>query len=148
MKKEIIKLLASFFYMGYFPIASGTFGTLGAVIIYYLTYQNIGIYVGLWVLITIIGFIVSGKMEKIEGKKDPGSVVIDEVSGMMIALFLLPNKPSYVIITFLLFRGFDMFKVYPANILEEKGGGFGIMMDDIAAGIYTLIVIQGVIYFL
>jgi len=76
------------------------------------------------------------------GQKDPSCVVIDEVSGIMIAFFMLPMVWPVSIITFFLFRAFDMFKIYPVNKFEEMKGGTGIMMDDIIAGLYTNITMQ------
>ena len=70
-------------------------------------------------------------------KKDPSCVVIDEVSGVMIALFMLPIIPSVLFTAFFLFRAFDMFKIYPANKIEKLPSSYGIMFDDIIAGIYT-----------
>jgi len=81
-------------------------------------------------------------MEKILKKKDPGCVVIDEVAGIMIALFLLPLTPAVVITTFFLFRAFDMFKTFPVNKIEHFEGSIGVMTDDLVAGIYTNIVMQ------
>ena len=94
----------------------------------------------------MIGFITSDIVEKVVGKKDPSCVVIDEVSGMMIALFMLPWTPAVVVTTFFLFRAFDMFKIYPMNKLEALGGGKGIMLDDIFAGIYANLTMQIALY--
>ena len=81
-------------------------------------------------------------MEALLGQTDPGCIVIDEVAGIMLALFLLPMTPVVIIVTFFLFRAFDMFKIYPVNKFEQLEGSTGVMMDDIIAGIYTNIVMQ------
>src|SRR3989344_5668639 len=137
MPKELAKFFATFFYLGYFPMASGTFASAFAVGICYLLKDQPALYVMVFIFITVIGFIASDIVEKAVGKKDPSCVVIDEVSGMMIALFMLPWTPAVVVTTFFLFRAFDMFKIYPMNKLEALGGGKGIMLDDIFAGIYA-----------
>ena len=139
------KLFSTFFYVGYFPLAPGSAASLVGVAICYGLKGQMALYIGVWAVVTILGFIYAGKMESIAGKKDPSCVVIDEVSGMMISLFLLPFQWPVVISAFFLFRAFDMFKIYPANKLESLPGASGIMMDDIAAGIYTNVIMQIVV---
>ena len=91
---------------------------------------------------TVDGTGEDSAMEKITEKKDPGCVVIDEVSGIMIAFFLLPMTPAVIWTAYFLFRAFDMFKIYPVCKFEALGGGKGIMMDDIIAGIYTGVIMH------
>jgi len=88
------------------------------------------------------GIWASGKMEKLAGKKDPSCVVIDEVAGILIAFFLLPAQWPVIITAFFVFRAFDMFKIYPINRFEKLPGSWGIMMDDVVAGLYTNIVVH------
>ena len=142
MNDKFVKLFSTFFYIGYFPVAPGTAASLAGGIVALLLYKNPVIYIGLFLAVTFIGFIISGRMEEIEGKKDPGCVVIDEVSGIMISYFMLPISWPIVVTTFFLFRALDMFKTFPANKLEALGGGEGIMLDDVLAGLYTNIVMQ------
>ena len=137
IKNKFSEIISTFFYAGYFPGAPGSFASALAVLLCFLLHQNTGIYILVFIVLTALGFTESSKMEEIKGKKDPGCVVIDEVSGMMIACFLLPFTWPVVWSTFFLFRAFDMFKIYPGNIFESVGGSKGIMMDDIIAGIYT-----------
>ena len=73
---------------------------------------------------------------------DPAEVTIDEVVGMWISLFLLPKKIFIVIAAFFVFRFFDIIKPFPARKFDKMHGGFGIMMDDVIAGIYTNIILQ------
>jgi len=142
MQRKSIKMWSTFFYTGYSPVAPGTFASaLGAAIAILLS-GHWFFYILFSIFITVIGFRVSGIMEKIVKQKDPGCVVIDEVAGIMVAFFLLPVTPAIVMTTFFLFRAFDMFKIYPANVWENRGGAKGIMMDDIMAGVYTNIVMQ------
>jgi len=142
MSDKCVKLFSTFFNTGYFPVAPGTAASLAGGLIALFLHKHPVIYIFLFTAITYTGFLVSGKMEKLEGKKDPGCVVIDEVSGIMISFFLLPITWPVVITTFFLFRALDMFKTYPANKLEALGGAEGIMLDDILAGVYTNIIMQ------
>ncbi|MCK5579938.1 MAG: phosphatidylglycerophosphatase A [Candidatus Omnitrophica bacterium] len=137
MSDKLAKLISTFFYVGYFPVAPGTMGSAVAVALCFILHKNPILYILCFAIITYLGFRAGGRMEKLVGKKDPGCVVIDEVSGVMIAFIGLPYTPAVVWTAFFLFRAFDMFKVYPANKFEKMGGGTGIMMDDIMAGIYT-----------
>ena len=84
----------------------------------------------------------SGSIEKLLNQKDPGMVVIDEVVGVMIALWGLPMIWPVMICGFFLFRAFDMFKIYPINKLEAQPAGWGIMLDDCMAGVYTNIILR------
>lgn len=142
MKKRTIKLVSTFFEVGSMPFAPGTLASAVGLLIAIIFSQNVFLYLVVWAVITYFGFKTSGEMEKILKEKDPGCVVIDEVSGIMISFFLLPINTAVIFTGFFLFRAFDMFKIYPGNKLENKGGAYGIMMDDIMAGIYTNIVMQ------
>lgn len=142
MFDRFVRMISTFFYTGYFPGAPGSFASLVAVGLCFVLRETVGLYVFVFVILTVLGFAVSGRMEKLVGKKDPGCVVIDEASGIMISFFLLPFTWPVVWATFFLFRAFDMFKIYPADKFEKAGGGKGIMMDDIMAGIYTNLTMQ------
>ena len=148
MSKFWATMLSTFFYVGKFPFAPGTLASYVATLLYLFLPKNFIIFFAIVIVITIIGIYSGAAMEKILKKKDPGCVVIDEVAGMLIALWGLPMNFPIVITAFFLFRAFDMFKIYPANKLEERGGGLGIMMDDIVAGIYTNLVMRLAIWLL
>lgn len=143
MSDKMMKLLSTFFYVGYSPAAPGTMASLAGMLIALLFRNNAILYILITIIAVIIGFMSCERIEKILGKKDPSEVVIDEVAGILISGLFLPLNSWPVIITvFFLFRAFDMFKIYPVNKFEEIAGGTGIMMDDIVAGIYTNIVMQ------
>jgi len=142
MSDKLVKMLSTWFYIGDLPGAPGTFASAAAVLMAVILSPNMFLYVLVAVVVTVLGFKVSGRMEGILGRKDPGCIVIDEVAGVMIAFFLLPLTPAVVITAFFLFRAFDMFKIYPANKFEEIGGATGVMVDDLVAGLYTNIVMQ------
>ncbi len=137
MLNFLARLAATFFYLGYFPFASGTIATVASVGLYLWLRPDYKIYLLVLAALTVLGFWASGRTETLVQKKDPSCVVIDEVAGGMIAFFMLPAVPSVIWTAFFLFRAFDMFKIYPINKLEERGGGAGIMLDDIVAGFYT-----------
>ena len=142
MSERWVKIWSTFFYIGYSPFAPGSMASLAGAVLAVLLHQSTVLYVLVFVAITAIGFKVGGAMEKITEKKDPGCVVIDEVSGIMIAFFLLPMTPAVIWTAYFLFRAFDMFKIYPVCKFEALGGGKGIMMDDIIAGIYTGVIMH------
>ncbi|MDP2653954.1 MAG: phosphatidylglycerophosphatase A [Candidatus Omnitrophota bacterium] len=142
MLDELSRFLATFGYIGLIPFASGTFASAAGVLVCIALQPNPGFYLAVFALVTWAGFAAGSRVETAVREKDPSCVVIDEVSGMMISLFLLPMTAPVYMTAFFLFRAFDMFKVYPANRLEDLKGGAGIMMDDIIAGIYTNIVMH------
>jgi phosphatidylglycerophosphatase A len=92
--------------------------------------------------ITIIGIPPSTVVARESGVKDPGFVVIDEVAGQMIALIGVPLNWKYLLASFILFRAFDIVKPFPLRRLEKLPEGTGIMMDDVGAGLYALVLLQ------
>ncbi len=143
----IEKLLGSGFYTGYIPIASGTFGTLAALIIYLIPgFENPYVIVPAIIIFFIYGIYVGNKFENVYGK-DPSECTIDEVVGTWISYLLLPKTVGIIIITFFLWRALDIFKPYPARKLENLNGGLGIVLDDVVSGFYTLIIMHLVVYF-
>jgi len=147
--RDYAALAIATFGVGYLPLIPGTFGSLvGAGI--FLLLPSWRVQVAFIVVITALGLWAASQTERILGLKDPGKVVVDEVAGVMIAMLplsLLVSGPwlIWVIVSFNLFRLFDIFKPYPAGRLEHLHGGFGIMADDLVAGIYAAIVTAVVI---
>lgn len=93
----------------------------------------------------IIGLLITGRAEEIFNKKDAGCIVIDEVSGMLLSLLFIPYDIRLVIIAFILFRILDTLKPYPSDRLQNLKGSWGVMSDDIVAGLYTNIILQVVL---
>jgi len=142
------RLLGSGFFSGYIPIAPGTFGSLIALAIYLIPgFENPTILLTLISLFSIIGIYTGNKFEKIYGK-DPAQCTIDEMVGMWITLLFIPKYIWYILIAFIIWRILDIIKPFPANIVEKIKGGWGIMLDDIVAGIYSLILVHIIIYFI
>ena len=142
---RLTKVLVSFFGLGYAPIASGTWGTAGAVLVAWLLPAGdlwpvtAGIVFALACLITAV---LGGRAEGLAGKKDPGIVVTDEVAGYFVTIAWI-GKPEigYLLAGFFVFRVFDVWKPWPVRRLEAIGGGTGILLDDLAAGVYGLILL-------
>ncbi len=146
MKRSLARLISTFFYLGDFPFASGTLASAAAVLLVLGMPASILVYVAVTIAVTVIGIWAAGITEKEVGKKDPSCVVIDEVAGVLVSFFLVPLSWPVIIIGFFLFRAFDMFKIPPADSLENEGGGKGIVLDDIAAGVYTNLTLQAGIW--
>ncbi|PIW68616.1 MAG: phosphatidylglycerophosphatase A [Candidatus Omnitrophica bacterium CG12_big_fil_rev_8_21_14_0_65_42_8] len=145
MKGRLYKMIASVFYIGYLPVAPGTLGSLSALILYYFLWHNAMIMAIVTIVVILLGFMASGRVEKMFGEKDPREIVIDEFSGMLVSLYRIPPAMGYVVTGFLLFRFFDIVKPGPINKLEKLKGSMGIMSDDLIAGVYTNMILQ-VIY--
>jgi phosphatidylglycerophosphatase A len=140
--------LATVAYCGYFPIAPGTVGSAAGLLVYLLVWwtQSPLVEVGLIVVTFAVGTWAATHAERYFGAIDPGPVVIDEVLGMLVTLAFIPVGVSGALVGFFLFRVFDVIKPYPANRLEKYHGGFGIMADDFAAGVYANICLRMVIW--
>ena len=100
------------------------------------------------IVIFLVGVIVSTIVSDEENNSDPSKVVIDEWVGMWIALLMIPNEWLWLGIAFILFRIFDIVKLYPANRFERLQGGWGIMMDDVVAGLYAGVITQAAVFIL
>ena len=144
--QNAIKLIATFFYIGYSPVARGTMSALSVLVVYYFVKDNPAIYVCTALFMILLGFLVSGKAEKIFGKKDAPEITIDDACGMLVALFLIPQNINYITAAFFMYRAFDILKVPPTRKIENLKGSSGIMLDDIIAGIYTNIILQTIHY--
>ena len=136
-------MLASVFGAGYAPVASGTVGSFVTVVaIWLLPLTPLRIAVAL-VVVTLIGIWAGSRVERLLGKKDPGVIVIDEVAGMLLSVILLPPTIPVLVTAFLLFRLFDIWKPFPARESQALRGGAGVMVDDLIAGAYALVLIMG-----
>ncbi len=148
MYKGVAKLIATWFYLGLIPFAPGTFGTLGAIpLYYYLAQTPLYVYAVVTVLFIFISIWAAGVAEDIFQKRDPGQVVADEVSGYLITMFLVTPTITNIIIGFFLFRFFDIVKPPPVRSLEYLRGGAGIVLDDVAAGVYSCVALHLIIKF-
>ena len=144
------------FYSGYCPKAPGTAGTFVAMAIYVaenLIFSGVNSDLLNCINLLIVALLIYPSVkitdyaEKFYNSKDPQSVVLDEVIGYWISVLFLPFSLSYAVLAFLLFRLFDIIKPFPARSLQSLSGGLGIMIDDIIAGVYALIVMHIADYF-
>jgi len=143
------KLTATVFGIGYIGKGAGTVAALACCICWYLAWAgnyNAIFSVCITGIIIGIGIWSGNKVEPIWGK-DHGRVVIDEVAGMCISLLFIPVTIKYVLAGLILFRFFDIVKPLFIKKLESLPGGWGVMMDDVLAGVYTNIILQAFIIF-
>lgn len=139
----IILGLSTWFGTGFAPVAPGTAGTLAAVPLVILC-GYLGGWYSLFILlaVTLTGIWASHQSRALLGEEDPGPVVIDEVAGYGLTLFLLPLNWVTIGAGFLLFRFFDILKPWPVNRAERLKGGVGIVMDDLVAGLYAHLILR------
>lgn len=148
--KRLAILLATFFYVGHFPIAPGTAGSAAALVLYVaLRWLASPVAdVAVIVALSLAGFWAGSVAERHYGREDPGYVVLDEVVGMLLTLLFVPVGWVGMLVGFLLFRLFDIVKPPPARQLERLHGGYGIMLDDVIAGIYANLALRVVIWWI
>lgn len=141
---KIIMFLATGFYSGNLPKAPGTWGSLMALVPwFFMRNMPLPSYLTLVAVIFVVGCLLAGSAEKILDQADAGPIVIDEFVGMFITLAAAPSHPAAWIIGFFLFRFFDILKPFPCSWFDTHiHGGFGIMFDDVIAGLYALICLQ------
>jgi phosphatidylglycerophosphatase A len=129
---------------GNLPVAPGTWGSAVGVLLWLLL-SRLGSmpYFAVIGVLFIIGVFCAGAAEKIVDQGDPAIVVIDEIVGQLIALSLIPATPLTIFAGFLLFRFFDIVKPFPVGWIDQHlHGGLGIMLDDVVAGLYALLVLH------
>jgi phosphatidylglycerophosphatase A len=131
--------------IGYLPVAPGTFGSAIGLLIWWLVPQGVGAQGAAIVVLFALGCWVGNIAEHHFGRTDPGHVVIDEVVGMLITLFMNPVTWKGAIVAFLAFRVMDIIKPFPANRLEGLHGGLGVMADDAMAAVYANLAMRLVI---
>jgi phosphatidylglycerophosphatase A len=134
-------VIATGFGTGLAPVAPGTVAsaaTIAALWIVSASRPTIAVFV---VAVTIIGTWAADRAERLLGEKDPGAIVIDEVAGMALAVMLFPLTMTVVAAAFVLFRIFDVVKPAPARQSQDLPGGLGIMIDDLIAGAYVILVL-------
>jgi len=145
---KAILFLAKGGHAGDIPFAPGTFGTVvGLLPCFLLSEMNPN--GALFLIILFIGcaVLIAHRAETLLNRKDPGCIVIDEIAGLMVTLWSLPFSTLTVISGFILFRFFDILKPFPIRLIEKKiSGGAGIVMDDVAAGVYSHLAVRIVLY--
>jgi phosphatidylglycerophosphatase A len=141
--------VATGFGSGFVPFAPGTAGTIVAIPVY-LIFSSLSwpLYLLSMLAMTFLAVYVSQEAEKVFHKKDASQIVIDEVAGFLWAMFLVSPTLWHVLLGFIFFRFFDIVKPFPARFCQERlHGGYGVVFDDIVAGIYANIVLLVMIEF-
>ena len=144
-----VHFLAFGFGSGAAPKAPGTFGTLAAVPVFLLLAQlPLWAYLAVVVISFVVGVYLCSQTSKDMGVHDHGGIVWDEFVGYWITMIALPVAWPWVIAGFVLFRFFDIIKPWPIGWLDKRvHGGFGIMIDDVIAGLFALVILQAARYF-
>jgi len=145
---KLILLIATWFGVGLVPFAPGTWGSLAALPFAAGAY-SLGLVFSCLALLLIflISIPVSGSASKIMKREDPSPVVIDEVAGIFVTLFLIPLSWTGIVAGFILFRIFDIIKPFPVGFIDKKiKGGAGIVLDDIMAGVYANVCLRIILY--
>lgn len=148
--KDPWQVLAVGFGSGLLPKAPGTYGSLAALpFCMVLVYLPLYISLAFICIFTVIGTIAAAKTEKVLGMHDNSSIVVDEFAGMFVAVLFYPAVWYWCFLAFILFRIFDIFKPFPISFVDKKvNGGFGVMLDDLLAGIYAALAGQFIFFLL
>ena len=147
----IVKIFVICFYIGKIPIAHGTLGSGLAILIwYYLSFLGNLALIFFFISYLITAYIFTNLYLKTSNEDDPSEIISDEVIGQLIPLFMISsvNDHYLILVAFIYFRIFDISKIYPVNKAEKLAGAHGVIIDDIVAGIYALIVVFIFKYFL
>jgi phosphatidylglycerophosphatase A len=139
-----VHFLALGFGSGLMPWLPGTFGTVAAVPVYLLLAPLAWpYYLGITALMFVAGVFLCEKTARDAGVHDHPAIVWDEIVGFLVTMFAVPQGWPWVLAGFLLFRLFDMVKPWPISLLDRYvKGGFGIMIDDVVAGVFSLLIMQ------
>jgi phosphatidylglycerophosphatase A len=140
--RAIVLFLASAGFVGYVPVASGTFGSLVAIPLFWvfdaLRAASLALYVSAYCLMVAAACWIAGKAEEILGDHDSHKIVIDEVVGYLAATLFLDPTWQTALVAFVIFRVFDVVKPFPAGYVDEQvGGGAGVVLDDVVSGLYA-----------
>jgi phosphatidylglycerophosphatase A len=146
LRSRVGLTIATVFGVGYAPFAPGTWGSAAGLLAWWLLPASPVAQAAAIVVMFVVGSWGGNIAERHFGRTDPGQVVIDEVMGMLITLFLNPVGWGGAIAGFVLFRVFDVIKPYPANRLERLHGGIGVMADDAMAAVYANLALRAALY--
>ena len=140
----IWRFAATFFYLGKLPFAPGSWGSLGALLLWLLLPVTFSVHLSVIIILFVLGVYSSNKVAEDLDDHDPSEVVIDEVVGMGISLFMLQHSFWLYLLSFILFRVFDILKPSFIYRIQNLSGGWGIMLDDVLAGLLTFAIVKGI----
>jgi phosphatidylglycerophosphatase A len=148
-RDRAVLFVATGFYIGTVPVAPGTLGSLIGLPLCLLLSRLTFLQSVLIILVFILFAVgIASAAQKILKQKDPGQIVIDEIAGLLVTFAGLPFKLKTALAGFIIFRLFDILKPFPIRILDKRmGGGSGVVLDDVVAGIYGNLFLRLVIYF-
>ncbi len=137
--KKGIKILATFFGLGYLPLVPGTWASLAALTLAWFFHETL-----IWQVVgfSLIGLLICKPAEDAFGSKDPGAFVLDEVAGMALSLLWLPKNLVLFVIAFILFRALDILKPGPIGKIQASRTPMSIMWDDLLAGVFVNVFLQ------
>ena len=149
-KGNIVHLLAFGMGAGCSPKAPGTMGTLLAVAVYLLLAGlPLPVYIAILIVVVLVGIWLCGKTARDLGVHDHPGIVWDELAGYLLTMVGAPAGWQWIVAGFLLFRLFDIWKPWPIGWLDRRvGGGLGIMLDDLLAGLFAALCLQGMVHWL
>jgi len=142
LMRVLAKTLATGFFSGFSPKAPGTIGSLVVLAAYWLAPPLGGIGFGVLLLVLFPLGVASSTVAEAHYGRDASVIVIDEMFGMLLTLFALEKNLTIAVAGFLLFRFFDIVKLFPIDTLQKLPKGWGIMMDDVVAGIYSNLLLR------
>ena len=152
LKSFLAKAIGTSLGFGYFPVAPGTFGALFGVLVYYILHFTIPLHLNSILMALIVIFLALGTWACTivlkEWGHDPSKIVMDESVGIWITLLFIPFNHWYIWIGFGLFRLFDIWKPLGIGSIDNMKSSFSVMFDDVLAAVYSVIVLQLIIYFL
>jgi phosphatidylglycerophosphatase A len=149
MNRSVVVFLATGAYLGYAPVASGTFGTLAGVALYpvfdRLRLWSLPIYVLTFAALVAVAVWLAGEAERIFEEHDSGRITIDEVAGYIAATLFMRPTVWTVVASFFLFRLFDVLKLWPASYFDQEvEGGSGVVLDDVISGFYANLALRAI----
>ena len=140
----VLRTVATCFYLGKLPFAPGSWGSLGALVLWLILPLSFSIHLAVILILFGLGVYSSNKVAEDLVDHDPSEVVIDEVVGMGISLFMLQHSFGLYLLSFILFRVFDILKPSFIYRIQNLSGGWGIMLDDVLAGLLTFTIVKGI----
>ena len=138
---KIIVIITSLFGIGYAPFFGGTLASVAAVGVFLIIKSPLYFLI-IFIVALVLSFLLCSRAEKIFQEKDSKRIVIDDFCGMMLPLLFIPHDIRFVAAAFFLFRVFDAFKIPPIDKIERLKGANGVVGDDLAAGLYALVMLQ------
>jgi phosphatidylglycerophosphatase A len=148
--RAFILFVASAGYLGYIPVASGTFGSLVGIPLFWafdaLRHASVPAYILVYIAAVAAACWIAGKADEYLHEHDSHKIVIDEVVGYLAATLFVTPTVTHALVAFILFRALDVIKPFPANYIDAQlPGGYGVVLDDVASGLYSNVILRALI---